>query len=293
MDQAEKLRELAKVHRPVLSEISTNRRVIAVASGKGGVGKTNFSVNLAIALTQLEQKVLLLDADLGMANIDVLCGLSPKYNLGHVISGAHPLSEIVVECCGGIQVIPGVSGVEELTSLTGEQQQTFFNEMEKFDHLNESKLFIIDIGAGMGPTVINFMLASSECIVITTPEPTAMMDAYALIKTVIAKKEDIHLSLVVNMVKSKEEALQVFHSMSMITKQFLNHQLHYLGYLLSDPHVSKSVKQQTPFILSNANALVSRCVRDIALQLVQREDSVPVKRSIRGLFERFSTFLGG
>lgn len=292
MDQAEKLREMARVHRTPKINLP-DRRIISVASGKGGVGKTNFSVNLAIALNQLEQQVMLLDADLGMANIDVVCGLSPKFNLGHVISGSRSFQDIVLDCFNGVSVIPGVSGVEDLTSLTVKQQQRFFDELEKFDALHTSKTLLIDIGAGMGPTVINFMLASSECIVITTPEPTAMMDAYALIKTIIGRKPEADIGVVVNMVRSKEEGLQVFHSMSMIAQQFLNHPLQYIGHLLTDPAVSKSVKTQSPFLLSHPGSPVSKCVREIALKLSNRQGPVQQEMSLRGIFERFSSFLGG
>ncbi|HAR64506.1 MAG: MinD/ParA family protein [Candidatus Margulisiibacteriota bacterium] len=291
MDQADKLRELAKVHRPAAAVLN-NKRTIAVASGKGGVGKTNFSVNISIALNQLGQKVILLDADLGMANIDVLCGLSPKYNLGHVINNKKSFGEIVIECCGGINVIPGVSGVEELTSLNLEQQQIFFEQLEIFDKVDMSKILVIDIGAGMAPTVINFLLASNESIIITTPEPTAMMDAYAIIKTIVGKKPDADISIIVNMVKSKEEAVQVFHSMSMITQQFLNHQLQYLGHILSDPVVSKCVKQQSPFLLSYPHSQASKCVREIALRLLNRKDTVH-RGGIKNLFERLGSFFGG
>lgn len=292
-DQAERLRALAREkQKEDIPRLPGSKRVITVASGKGGVGKTNFSVNLSLALKKLGQNVMILDADLGMANIDVICGISPKYNLGHVVNQYKTLNEVIVDF-EGVKIVPGISGVENLTSLDIDQQKIFFDELARYESTDNTDVFLIDIGAGMSETVINLMLAGTENIIITTPEPTAMMDAYALIKTLYKRNKGCNVDVVVNMVQSKEESIKVYRSMNMITKQFLGENVNYLGYILSDKVVSKSVRQQKPFFLSYPSSNASKCLKSIAVSISNKSINDSSDVGIKGFFENFSKMLWG
>ncbi len=268
-----------------------SKRIITVASGKGGVGKTNFSVNIAIALNQLKEKVMILDADLGMANIDVLCGLTPKYNLEDVIDHGKSFEDVVLDVFGGVKIIPGVSGVENLTSLDREQQHRFFTQMGRYEEIDDTRIVFIDTGAGMGPPVINFMLAGTENIIITTPEPTSIMDAYALIKTILGKNPKADISLVVNMVKNREEGIRIFSSIHRITKTFLDSNINYLGHIVYDRSVSRSVKQQKPYYLTHPSGKTGTCIKEIAVRMIDRQNETVAEGGIRNFFKRMSSLI--
>jgi len=271
-----------------------NKRIITISSGKGGVGKTNFTINAAIALQRLKKSVMILDADLGMANVDVLCGLTPEANLGDVINGGKSLDEVIVSVFGGIRIIPGVSGVENLTALNADQQQLFFEELSRYEIEDETDIILIDIGAGMAPTIINFMMAASENIIIITPEPTSLMDAYALIKTVVNKSPSAYINVVSNMVKTREEGYQTFDSLNRITKRFLDFEMHYIGHILSDEAVSLAVKRQKPYIIAYPNSRPADCIRAIADTIVNgKAAQQPVRGGIRNFFKRMSSFVSG
>lgn len=295
-DQAAKLRVLAnqsQYKKKLTPTRLRHKRVLTVASGKGGVGKTNFTLNIAIALNQLSERVMILDADLGMANVDVLCGLTPKYNLAHVLSHVKNFHEIVLDCFNGVKIVPGVSGIDTLSELDRSQQLFFFQELENYEKTDTSELLLIDIGAGLSPAVLNFILAGSENIIVTTPEPTALMDAYALIKTIFLKKESAHIKLVVNMVRSEREALQIYNSLNAIVKKFMNLHIEYLGFIYHDKNVSVAVKKQVPLLLNTPEAPASRCLRKIA-QTIAMSNNVNINkktRGIKGLFEKISFFV--
>jgi len=266
----------------------TKQRVLSVASGKGGVGKTNFCVNIAIALSRMGEPVMILDADLGMANIDVLCGLSPIYNLEDLIRGHKSMGDVIMKVYGGVKIIPGVSGVEELTAMNPDQHRHFFRELNQYETETDTGIFLIDIGAGMSPDVIRFMIAADENIIVTTPEPTAIMDAYALIKTIARKKPDTRMQVVVNMVQNESEAMQVFSSVNRITQSFLGLELSYLGYIFKDEIVSKSVKRQKPYYLTHPHSRAGTCIRHIAEKLRHPENPVQKKSGILSFFRRMT-----
>ncbi|HBG15140.1 MAG TPA: hypothetical protein DDW93_00040, partial [Firmicutes bacterium] len=213
-DQAERLRELVssqnhKVNLP-------KARIIAVTSGKGGVGKTNLSVNLSIYLSKLGQKVTLIDTDLGLANIDLILGITPKYHLGHFFAGERDLSDVVLEGPAGIKVIAGGSGFQELADLSSWQMN---NCISNFSALEEDNDFIIfDTGAGISSKVIKFLMAAEEIIVVTIPEPTSIADAYGVIKVISKENPTAKVYVAVNMVKSKEEGEQVFERLMMVAE---------------------------------------------------------------------------
>lgn len=197
-DQAETLREMMK-HAP-----DSKTRIITVASGKGGVGKTNMSTNLAIAYGKIGKKVVLMDADLGLANVNVVLGIIPKYNLYHLIRKQKTMQEIIMDTNYGIQIVAGASGFAKIANLTDEERNNFIQEISA---LSDADVIIIDTSAGVSSNVMGFIAAADEAIIVTTPEPTAITDAYGLIKIIATEVEDTNLGLklVVNRVKSVTE----------------------------------------------------------------------------------------
>ncbi|NVM21143.1 MAG: MinD/ParA family protein [Desulfobacterales bacterium] len=242
-------------------------RVISVTSGKGGVGKTNVVGNLAIALRRLGKRVLILDGDLGLANIDIIFGLNPAYNIKHVISGQKDLSEVIVEGPEEIRVIPAGSGLQELVHLTQGQKLNLLNE---FDTLDEDfDIFLIDTGAGISSNIIYFNIAADERIVVATPEPTSITDAYALIKVMFAKYDTKTFKLLVNMVEDAEEAKSVFENLSNAIARFLKGiSFEYIGFIPRDGNLEKAVKQQCAVIQRYPESASSRGFSELARRLL-------------------------
>ncbi len=273
-DQAEKLRQIVIENKEVSEEISPHRlRSIAITSGKGGVGKTNIATNLAIALAEkTNKKIYILDADLGLANIDVILGITPKFNLAHVIKGEKEIEDILVKGPMGINIIPGTSGVSELANLSTEERERFLEKLSFLER--EDGILIIDTGAGIDDNVLDFVLSSDEVIVVTTPEPTAITDAYALIKIVSSARDDINISLVVNMIRKEEEFELVTRGILLVAKQFLGVDIKKLGYIYYDGIVSKSVLSQEAFYLLYPESLAAKCINNIALYLLNKKDEI-------------------
>jgi flagellar biosynthesis protein FlhG len=281
-DQAQKLREMVHAlkkkndyqkNETVLHhniEDKEGARVIAITSGKGGVGKTNLTINLGIALSKLGYRVTILDADLGLANIDVVIGLIPKFTLADVIRGEKTLQEIIIEGPYRIQLISGGSGLKELVNLTEEQ---LLNLIKNLKYIGEvSDFILIDTGAGINYSVLSFVNATEEVILVTTPEPTSITDAYAMIKNIVYHDREKVIRVLVNRVEDAKEGLEVFNKLDNVSRKFLNRSLQRLGYLYDDTLVSKSVKLQKPFLLSYPNSLVSQEINRIAFQLVGKSD---------------------
>lgn len=221
-------------------------KVVTISSGKGGVGKTNVVANLAIALAKIGRKVLILDADLGLGNLDVLLGLAPKYNFSHVLTGEKTMDEIIIKGPEGISIIPAASGLQELTALTTEQKINLFNLLEG---LNEKiDIMLIDTAAGISQNVLFFNLVASEMIVLASPEPTSIVDAYALIKVLHQKHGEKKFRLLVNQAKDNKEGLNVYRNVSMVADKFLNISIDYLGYIPYDENIRKAVRAQKPVI---------------------------------------------
>lgn len=240
-------------------------RVIAVSSGKGGVGKSNLVANLGIALAQRGRKTLILDADLGLANIDVIFGVNPQFNLKHLVDGEKSLNEIVIEGPSALKIVPGGSGMPELADLSKEKQQQL---MESFIELEKgADITLIDTGAGISNDIISFILAAREAIIITTPEPTAITDAYGMIKVLTQRDLDVDIKIVINMASSEKEGREIADRIVMATKQFLNKRIEVLGYIVSDVAVNMSVRKQNPFILEFPSSRASKCVKQIAATL--------------------------
>ncbi|WP_010249133.1 MinD/ParA family protein [Acetivibrio cellulolyticus] len=275
MDQAERLRQIIdnlKLRQAVSQANLLNNmrkktaKVITVTSGKGGVGKTNITVNLAIALSEMGKRVTILDADFGLANIDVLLGIIPKYTLVDVIYDNKNIFEVLSEGPKNIRFVSGGSGVEELVKLDKVQLEKFLGNISLLDKLSD--VILIDTGAGLSDNVMSFVMAADEVLLVTTPEPTSITDAYALIKMVSNRDKDKKIKVIVNRAESANEANDILNKLSIVTDKFLELKLEPLGYILQDEMVIKAVKMQQPFALSFPKCQASRHIKDISSKIL-------------------------
>ena len=268
-DQAEELREIMKNQRKNVSA-GKKTRIIAVSSGKGGVGKTNFTINLALAYAQLGKQVIVLDADLGLANVNVMLGIVPKYNLYHIIRKQKKMHEIIMDTNYGIKIVAGASGFFRIANLEEAERTNFINELSE---LSSAEVIIIDTSAGVSHNVLGFIAAADEALIVTTPEPTAITDAYGIIKIIATEIDnmDLGLKLVVNRVKTVTEGKKVAERVINIAGQFLNLKVDYLGYVYDDPTVSTAVLKQKPFLIAEPGCKASICIKQIASRLEKVE----------------------
>lgn len=270
-DQANKLRDIIKARKmeiepqPKLNNIHSSR-VITITSGKGGVGKTNFSVNLALCLKKQNKRVLIIDADFGLANIEVLFGVVPRYSLADVILNNKSINEVLTESLSGIRFISGGSGLSELANLSEDQLQKLINAFSSLDDITD--FILIDTGAGISKSVVNFIEASGETILITTPEPTSITDAYALIKTVKELKTAPEFKVVVNRIDFPSEGKEVFEKLNKVSERFLETSLKYLGSIPYDHNLIKSVKKQEPVSIRFPNSDASKAIEEISRSIL-------------------------
>lgn len=237
-------------------------RIIAISSGKGGVGKTNIAVNMAIAYAQLGKRVILIDGDMGMANVNVLLNIVPQYNLMQVINRQKKMSEIILDTEFGIKFIAGANGFSKLANLTSDELEAFAKE---FASLGNADIIIIDTGAGIANNVLQFVAAADEVYVVTTPEPTAITDAYGIIKIITTElvNREINLKLLVNRVHSSDEGKRISERIITIVGQFLNYKVDYIGFVYDDPVVQASVIRQKPFMVVNPTSKPAVCLKHI------------------------------
>ncbi len=262
---------LASSKGSVLKVDAPTPKIVAVTSGKGGVGKTNVVANLAVCLSELGNKVVVLDADFGLANLDVLLGLTPRYHLGHVLFGNKSLTEIMVQGPKGIRIIPASSGLQRMSELTSAQRTHL---VECFTSLDiDTDYFIIDTAAGISRNVIHFLLSAQEVIVVSAPEPTAIVDAYAVIKIILAEDPQKRIQVLINSVESADDAHEVYCQINSVVKKFLNREVDYLGHVNRDACVPQAVRSQTLVTHRYPNASSSRCFRNLARRLGQQEHS--------------------
>lgn len=243
-------------------------KIIAVTSGKGGVGKTNVVANLAVSLSELGKKVVVLDADFGLANLDVLLGLTPRYHLGHVLFGNKSLTEIMVQGPKGIRIIPASSGLQRMSELTSAQRNHLVKSFSNLD--SDTDYFIIDTAAGISRNVIHFLLSAQEVIVVSAPEPTAIVDAYAIIKIILAEDHEKNIQVLINSVENADDAHDVYCQINSVVKRFLNREIDFLGHVDQDPHVPQAVRSQMLVTHRYPDASSSICFRNIARRLGQQ-----------------------
>lgn len=296
-DQAQRLRELAEKVRQgvarkagITAPVRQGRRgrVIAVTSGKGGVGKTNFTINLGLALVERGQEVLVFDADLGLANADLVLGECPPFNLGHYLRGDKGIFEVVHRGPLGLRLVSGGSGLEELL-LVESQVEHFIAGLSLLG--DSADVVLVDTGAGLSRKVMGFLLAAEEIIVVTTPEPTAMADAYATIKAVSRHNPAAWLGLVVNLARDRREAEVTAQKLAQVSERFLSIHLERLGFIPLDPCVALAVREQQPFLMAYPASPASRYIRRLAASLQPGEKA---GRTAGGTFwARLGRWLGG
>lgn len=294
--QLERLRILAENLKEDLENkiegIEPSTKIITIASGKGGVGKTNFTLNLGIALAEFGKKVVILDADLGLANIDVLLGAAPKFNLSHVISGNKSIKEIIIKGPNDIDIIPGGSGVFELAQLAEDELNTFLNHLAQIDKSYD--YLLIDTGAGLNRTVLSFSLAADEVFVLTLPEPTSLTDAYGLIKTINKHRYLGKIKLVVNRTTSREEGEITGKKIQIVVQRFLQDcDLELLGFISDDRSVIDAVKRQEPLIISHPDSKAASDIYSIAAEILNIQYTKRSNRGIRDYFSKISSLLKG
>lgn len=263
-DQAEKLREL--MNRKIEHTTKRKAKVLAITSGKGGVGKTNFALNLAISIKRLDYKVLILDADFGLANIEILTGINIKYTIADLIVNDKKIHEIINEGPEGIKLISGGSGFHELSMMDKENIDRLLEELGKLEDLMD--FIIIDTGAGVSNTVLDFVMAADEVILVTTPDPTSIMDGYTVIKALTTNGYKGKLNVITNIVTNRVEAFDTFDKLNRASQNFLKVDLDFLGYLERNSIVNNAVRNQTPFLQSNPSAGISKRINIMALKFI-------------------------
>ena len=291
-DQANSLRKLIGENdafpTPEISHKSDRKgtRVITITSGKGGVGKSSFAVNFGLALVNAGEKVLLFDADLGLANINVLLGIVPKFNLYHVLKGHKTLQDIIIHSPEGLDIIPGASGQSNIANLKHDDREKLLNEFAKVHGYN---ILLIDTGAGIGLNVIDFTLPADDIIVLTTPEPTSITDAYGVIKSVVLVAPDKNIHIVVNRATSVLEGKKVSERIVKICNQFLNFNVKEFGFIYEDPDVPKSVRKQKPFYLLYPKGKASSCLNILVGKLLNKEPNT--QKTFNGIGDFFKKAL--
>ncbi|KXS40400.1 MULTISPECIES: P-loop NTPase [unclassified Candidatus Frackibacter] len=264
-------------------------KVIAVTSGKGGVGKSTFTSNLAVALAQKGKKVSLIDADLGTANLDILLNIQAEYNLRDVIEGEKALIEVVHEGPEGIILVPGGSGFQDLTKMGEGQFSKLISSFNQLD--NYSDLILIDTAAGVSENVTNFLLAADETIVVTTPEPHSIIDAYSIIKVVAQIEKDIKIKLVVNKADNEKEARQVADKMKYVVKEYIGLDLEFIGYVTMDLKVLKAIKQKEILVLSYPRSKASKGIKEIAVNNFLENNQEDNPGGLKGFMNKLKSII--
>ena len=243
----------------------THTRVISVTSGKGGVGKTNIVANLGYAFSRLGKKVLILDADLGLGNLDVLLGLAPKFNLSHVIMGQKSIGDIIVEGPANMLILPASSGIQELTQLTKNQKIQILSALDQL--IDAVDVLLIDTAAGISSNVMDFNVTAHEIIVVVSPEPTSITDAYALLKVLSLKYAEKRCKIIVNQAGTTQQGREIFRQLNLVTERFLDMTIDYLGSVLFDANMIQGVKQQRLGSELYPDTQASRCFTNLARKI--------------------------
>lgn len=272
LDQAAGIRNMRQM-KPV--------RVVAVTSGKGGVGKTNLSVNMGVALAKAGRRTAVLDADMGLANVDILLGMFPEFNLSHVLSGEKSLKEIMMTGPSGLKVIPASSGIQRMSELSAAEQAGLIHAFSEID--NDLDVLIVDTAAGISASVINFARACQEIIVVVCDEPTSLADAYAYIKLLNRDYGLNSFNIITNMVQTSEHGQALFNKLCKVTDRYLDVSLQFLGAVPSDEYLKKSVQRQTPVMEAYPQSKSALAIKNLARKI----DQWPVKPQAGGYLEFF------
>ncbi len=258
----------AQALRAMVEEQTRGAQSIAIVSGKGGVGKTSMAINLALELAQRGLQTTLLDVDLGLANVDVMLNLFCRKNLSHVVAGCCSLHEVVVEGPAGLRIVPGASGLETLANLSEFQLHQLLQQFEELE--SQSDILIMDLGAGISRNVLTLALAADIVLMVTTPEPTAVADAYATIKMLYQNQRMIEVEVLVNFADSMSEARQTYERLASVAARFLNLPVTFAGYVLRDEAVSSAVRSRRPFVIENPRCHASVCIRSLAQKYIRQ-----------------------
>lgn len=290
MDQAQQLRNIIKANTQNTRPLA---RVITVTSGKGGVGKSNTAINLAIQFRKMGQRVIILDADFGLANIEIMFGTVPKYNLGDLIYKGKNIQEIITWGPGEVGFISGGSGIVGMSNLSKDYLTYIIQNLVQLDAIAD--IVIVDTGAGISDAVLEFLVASGEILLVTTPEPTSITDSYSLLKSLTRHPrfsgEKSQIKVIANRVASEAEGQSLFNKLNVVVSRYLKLPIFYLGMVPYDNQLAKSVMQQMPVSLQSPSAKAACAYEQIAARLMNREESMAVKK--RGMAAFFSHIVTG
>lgn len=261
--------------------ITTPVQVIAISGGKGGVGKTNVSINLAVSLAEIGRKVMVLDGDLGLANIDVVLGLHPKYDLSHVLRGEKDLDEIIVEGPHGIRLVPGASGIQHMAELSPAEHAGIISAFS--DSGADIDTLIVDTAAGISDTVISFTRAAQEVIVVVCDEPASITDAYAIIKLLNKEYGSSRFRILANMVRTPQEGRDLYNKMCAVTDRYLDVMLSFMGAVPYDENLKKAVKSQKPVVTAFPRSKAAQAFKNLA----RKVESWPLPQGANGQMQFF------
>ena len=292
MDQAAGLRKMVTMETAVPSETvvknnvrSTPFRVISVTSGKGGVGKTSITANLAVAFQRFNKRVLILDADLGLANMDIMLGINPRYTISNVLSGEKSLEDVIVPTPAGFKLLPAASGMQELTELDENQKRFLLNELDALQE--EFDIILIDTSAGISSNVMYFNFAAMERLVVLTNEPTSLTDAYALIKVLTNNYNQKRFKVLINLVQDGTEADRIFRSLSIAVDKYLQSpSLDYLGWIPYDKMLPKAIRRQKPLINTHPNTPASKSIMGLAEKILFKDEELNFEGDIKFFWRR-------
>lgn len=289
MDQAKKLRDMVKQNTNNINKVKNEIKIYTIASGKGGVGKSNVVVNLAISMQKKGKKVLIIDADLGLANIDVLLGLYPEYTLYDVLFKGVSLEDAILKGPDGIKIIPGGSGVMEMASLDIGKQENIAKEFLK---LKDIDTILIDTGAGISKNLLSFITFSQEVIIVTTPEPTSLTDAYSVLKVLSQYNLKNNVKVIINRAVDEIKGKRTYDTLRETAHNFLKINLEYIGHIIDDSRVGSSVMEQVPFVIGYPKSLASKCIYSITDKLLGEKESIHKIKTIQEVYNRLIKVFG-
>jgi flagellar biosynthesis protein FlhG len=282
LDQAAKLRQMAEGNLENEKNSPRDTKIFTITSGKGGVGKSNIVVNLGITLQKLGKKVMIFDADLGMGNDDVLIGCIPKYSVFDTIFAGKEIEDVLIEGPHGIKLLPGGSGLSKVDDLTEVQRKIFLKKLENIEGFD---YILIDTGAGINRSVLGFIACSDELLIVTTPEPTALTDAYSLLKAVSHFKIKNTAKVIINRVLDPHEGKTTFYKFNNAAERFLGVKLHHLGNVTDDKKLTQAVRMQTPLVIAYPNSDSAKDIESLAKE-IEGINSKSSGEGVQGLFKK-------